>query len=187
MKKNIRILAAVLCMVMTLSCGVTAFAAAPSVTETDTITTAGGTGDAQLQLTVVYPSGTIHGDTFSAVVPAVIPISGEVGSSDAVCPTNAKIINNNVERAIRVTDIQMTSGTWTVVDYDNGNFETGKNVSMSFNGCKADQSGNVALTGNWVVAADGELPLSLTAKISKQSKPVSTTQIATVSFTLGWA
>ena len=138
-------------------------------------------------MTVVYPDGTITGDTFSAVVPAILPISGETGSSTAECPTNAKIINNNVEKAIEVTDIHMNSGTWTVTDYDNGNFESGTNVAMSFNGCKTDTSGNVNLSGDWTVPADGELALNLNAKISKQAKPVSTTQIATVSFTMGWA
>lgn len=186
MKKNFRLLAATLGMISALSC-VTAFAANPTVTQTDTITTAGGSGNAQLQLTVVYPEGTITGDTFSAVVPAILPISGETGSSTASCPTNAKIVNNNVERAIQVSAIHMGSGSWSVVDYDTGDFDSGTNVSMSFNNCKATANGDVTLSGDWNVPAGGELPLNLEAKISKQSAPVSTSQIATVSFTMGWA
>lgn len=187
--KNLRILAATLCLVSALSCGVSAFAANPSVTETQTVSNAGGSGAARLDLVVGYPSGSIHGDTFSAVVPAKIPISGEVGKSSTTCPTNAKITNNNVERAIKVTGIQMNpSGGWGVVGFDSDNFESGKNVAMSFNNCKTDGSGNVDLSNaDWTVPAGGDLPLNLDAKISKQSKPVATSQIATVSFTLGWA
>lgn len=189
MKKKPRTLAALVCALSILSCGTFAFAAeTPSVTSTQNVNAAGNTGTAQLELTVVYADGTITGDTFSAVVPAVLPISGVTESSEALCPTNAKIVNNNVERAIEVSDITMRSGSWAVVDYDSGNFENGTNVSMSFNGCKTGSSGVVDLSGgNWEIPAGDSLALDLSAKISKQTAPISATQIATVSFTLGWA
>lgn len=196
--KRTRQLLTALALVSALTAATPAFAAdistfaapiPPSVSSTQTITTAGGTGEAALQLTVVNASG-VGGDVFSATVPAIIPITVST-SGEVTAPTNARIVNNNYDRAIEVKSITLAGANgWTTADYTSGDFSTrdGKRLAMSFNGDASNGAGAVALTADaWQIAADGTLPLALDAKVPLQSKSGAVGQVATVSFVLGWA
>lgn len=188
------------CLAATLLVGMTSMAFAaetpqlfaapvpPSVTSTKDVTTAGGTGEASLELTVTNAGG-VGGDIFSATVPAVIPLSIST-SGEITVPTNARIVNNNYDNGILVSGITLAGkNDWKTDDFDTGDFsvQDSKLIAMSFNGDASDASGNVALTANsWKIAADGTKDLTLAAKLPVQSKSGSVGQIATVSFTLAW-
>lgn len=183
MKRTRRITSLFLALALSLGCIGTAFA-----DETNTVSSPGGSAEAAVMLTVTEDPMT---NVFSATIPAVIPVAVDT-KGDVFTPSNVQIINNNVYRGIKASDIHVTpSNGWVLADYNTGIFTTqnGRNFSVSLRGDTADPStGDFVLTqDNWNVGAGATLPIPMGMKVDPQSSVGNTSSIATISFTLDWS
>jgi hypothetical protein len=139
---------------------------------------------------------------FSVTVPTVLPIY--VTSDGTVLVAEKAKITNNSGAAVQVTGlkIEQTGTTWTLADYDNGDFNsTNLNyLGMSINGSKTTGSpdDDVKQTVSIKFSAEGFLqiaknssqPISYDAKVSGQTTAFGNSNnntVAQVTFTIGWA
>lgn len=156
--------------------------------DTTTVTTDGGSADASVMLSVdENPLTNVFSATIPAVIPAVVDTNGKV-----TVPTNIEIVNNNVYRSIKATDISVTPATgWTIQDYVSGDFTTKdtKNLGMSFRGDTVSaETKKVTLSDdNWTISADDKLGITFGLKVNPQTSIGSLGNIATIQFTLDWA
>lgn len=177
-----KLLPAALAALLSVSC-VTAYA-----DDTITVTEAGGSGEAAIMLSVdENPLASIFSATIPAVIPAAVDTNGLV-----TVPTNIEIINNNVYRGIKVTDISVVEASgWNLADYDSGDFSSvnGKNIGLTLRGDAMNAStGKVELSEkNWNIGVGETLPVPMDLKVNQQSKVGSLGTVATISFTLDWS
>lgn len=126
-----------------------------------------------------------------ATVPAELPIVMDVNTGEITVPSDAKIINHDADKDIKVTDIEVTSsGDWAIADFDDdftSKPDNTKEMGLQFRGDNLETSGKFTLTSdNWVIGASSELPLNMKAKLPKQTEE-SKGSIAKASFTLDWS
>jgi hypothetical protein len=177
MKKKLSI---VLALALACSMAVPAFA-----TE---LNTAGGDSSVPVTLTTTAA-------TFSVTVPTALPIT--VSADGTVTTANDVKIINNSPGAVRVTNMTISSGEWTEVDYDTidvAALQTDSFVlAMNINGDKTTADNTITFTpSNWPAfdgknaGATDELPINYDAKLSIQTAENTDVTIATVVFTIGW-
>lgn len=193
MKKSIlagATLASMLCATVT-----SAFAVDVSASGTVGISTAGSSGQSEVTLIAVDSHDTdwVTGDTFSVIIPAIIPLSMDA-EGEIKTPTNAAIKNMNIEKGIEVTGVTVTGQNgWSAADYSSGDFDTedGKNIGLSINGQGTDGSGTISTdAGTWTCGAglsgNGQIDLTITAKANKQTTQGNKGTVANISFTVAF-
>jgi hypothetical protein len=174
-----KVISCLMVLCLTLSLAVPAFAS--NLTST---------GDASVPVTL-----TSNAATFSVTVPTALPIS--VDAAGVVSTANDVKIINNSPGAVKVTNMTISSGEWTEVDYDTidvAALQTDSHVlAMEINGDKTTADNTISFTeSNWpaldgVNATDSdELPINYNAKLSIQTETNDNVTIATVVFTIGW-
>lgn len=147
-------------------------------------------GDSSVPVTLTSTAA-----TFSVTVPTALPIT--VTADGTVTTANDVKIINNSPGAVKVTNMTISSGEWTEVDYDTidvAALQTDSYVlAMSINGDKTTGDDTITFTpANWP-KMDGknanttdELPITYDAKLSIQTAENNDVTIATVVFTIGW-
>ena len=143
--------------------------------------------------------------TFSVTVPTAIPLTVKADGNVEV-PSGLKIVNESAGK-VKVSAITATDGTWTLVDYNNGdraNLAKDKvdakklGLSLTAGGSAVTSTGSSALTtvdsAKWVMEGKGtgttnELPITVGA-IATAVSQVATFDgdqaAAKVVFTLAW-
>ena len=175
-----KILSSVLALTLATAIAVPVFAAS--------ITTDGGSQTVPVELTVTTA-------TFSVTVPTALPIT--VSADGTVTTANDVKIINNSPGAVKVTNMTISSGEWTEVDYDTidvAALQTDSFVlAMNINGDKTTADNTITFTpSNWPAfdgknaGATDELPINYDAKLSIQTAENTDVTIATVVFTIGW-
>lgn len=162
------------------------------------VTTAGGTGETPVTIEAVAT-------TFSVTVPTAIPLTVKADGNVEV-PTGLKIVNESAGK-VKVSAITATDGTWTLVDYNNGDranlakdkVDTKKlGLSLTAGGSAVTSTGSSALTtvdsAKWVMEGKGtgttnELPITVGAIATAVSQGATfdgDQAAAKVVFTLAW-
>lgn len=170
------------------------------------VTTAGGTGDSIVTLTVENTGGG-GGDTpvdpdnpdvppvdpviFSAYVPAELPIKMDL-DGNIVVPDNAMIINAVETKGIKVSEINVAvEDGWRIDGYDE-NFDKWlpdfQVFGLKFRSDNLETDGSFPLSENdWKIAKNSYIDLNMGFKTSRQTAATNYGKIATVSFTLDWS
>lgn len=159
----------------------------------------GGTGTSQVNLMSVDSNDNdnwVSGDTFSVVIPAVLPLSMDT-SGTIKAPDNAYMQNYNIDHAVDVTAVQVTGqSSWTVVDYASGDYDTedGTNIGISLQGQGTNGSGVIDVgSGDWQMSkgldgdTNGKLDLTIAAKANKQTEVGNKGTVANIQFTMAFA
>ena len=152
------------------------------------LNTAGG--DSSVPVTLTSTAA-----TFSVTVPTALPIT--VSADGTVTTANDVKIINNSPGAVKVTNMTISSGEWTEVDYDTidvAALQTDSHVlAMNINGDKTTGDNAITFTpANWPkmdgknAGTTDELPITYDAKLSIQTAENNDVTIATVVFTIGW-
>lgn len=152
------------------------------------VTTDGGTGETAVTLTA-------EAATFNVTVPTSIPLHINADGT-VTCPNNI-VITSASSAPVRVTNMAINNGDWTVVDYDTANMaseQVGSNklaLSFTAGGSTVKTTGTPNLGDpNWgsIAAKTGSQLITIDAKASAVSSAISAEQsAATVTFTVGWA
>jgi hypothetical protein len=175
-----RVFSSILIVAMALALAIPVFAAE--------LNTAGGDSSVPVTLTTTAA-------TFSVTVPTALPIT--VSADGTVTTANDVKIINNSPGAVKVTNMTISSGEWTEVDYDTidvAALQTDSFVlAMNINGDKTTADNTITFTpSNWPAfdgknaGATDELPINYDAKLSIQTAENTDVTIATVVFTIGW-
>ena len=187
-KKVLSLLLA-LCMVLSLS--LTAFADGENQ-----VSSSGGTGTSTVQLTVAAA-------TFNATVPTALALTVNADCS-VTCPSDVKITNGS-SGTIKLTNIAVKSGEWTLTDYNGGDRSAlaaeainakklgvqftvnGTNYATSAASYSSTQNTSIAENLSQTIAAGGELPITMAAiATASSSAETASNQAAYVIFTLAW-
>lgn len=154
--------------------------------------TSGNTGSVPVALTA-------EAAAFSVTVPTSIPMSIN-SDAEVTCATNLSITNNTAA-PVEVTNIEVQSGTWSIVDYNDGDRSPlasekvnsnklglalkpagGSQIATSTNGTQ-----NLSVdSAEWVVSAGGSLSFECAGIATAVSSSASNVQAAKVVFTLAW-
>lgn len=180
--KNVKLLSGMLAMALACGLAVPAFAA--------DVSTAGGTGNVPVELTVETP-------TFSVTVPTSLPVSLKADGS-VVTSNSVKIVNNSYG-AVKVTNMTIAGADgWATVDYDTANMSAekvdSKKIAMKINNDKTTGANAISFTSSNFPKMDGvnastsdELSITYDAKIPAQSAQLTVAKtICNVIFTVGW-
>lgn len=173
-------------LVLALSC-ITALAVPAFAAD---INTAGGTGSADVPLTVEAP-------TFSVTVPMQLPIT--VDADGAVTTATDAAIVNKSHGMVQVSNVTVTgANSWALVDFETNMGAVAvnsKKIALKLNGDVTGIDGAFGFTAaNWpTIAAKNdadttdEMAIVYDAKVPAQSTAVDGTTVANVVFTVGWA
>lgn len=157
---------------------------------------AGGTGNSNVTVRVEAgtefpdePTG--EGDLFSAYVPVELPIVATTDGKITV-PTDAKIINGNKGRGIKVTEISADIDEgWTGKNYsdDFKQFEVNsKVISLKFKSAEMQADGSFTLNPDeWNISKDSYTDLNMGAKLARWTEPGDLGRAAVANFTLDWS
>ena len=118
----------------------------------------------------------------SCTVPACLPVSLVDGY--IVTASNAAITNTGKTGAIRVTKVDVQTGTFEIGNFDD--FTAAKNsIALSINGCSTKSAGALTLVDGAfpAIAAEKNLAIRYKAKVSA-SEAVTNINAATVIFTI---
>ena len=118
----------------------------------------------------------------SCTVPACLPVSLVDGY--IVTASNAAITNTGKTGAIRVTKVDVQTGTFEIGNFDD--FTAAKNsIALSINGCSTKGAGSLTLVDGAfpAIAAEKNLAIRYKAKVSA-SEAVTNINAATVIFTI---
>ena len=121
----------------------------------------------------------------SCTVPACLPVSLVDGY--IVTASNAAITNTGKTGAIRVTKVDVQTGTFEIGNFDD--FTAAKNsIALSINGCSTKGAGSLTLVDGAfpAIAAEKNLAIRYKAKVSA-SEAVTNINAATVIFTIAAA
>lgn len=183
--------------------------------ETTEVTEAGGTAEAVVAITLdtstpeptatpdqggeatptpdVTPTPTPDADIFSATVPQVMPVAISQNSDEVTVADNLRIINNVVDKGIKITDIDVnTADNWSITEFNTDFSEIEVNtpiLGMSLRGDTVNTDGTVNMTeGNWMVAKNTDINVGLVLKLPKMTElPENSDKAAVVGFTLDWS
>jgi len=118
----------------------------------------------------------------SCTVPACLPVSLVDGY--IVTASNAAITNTGKTGAIRVTKVDVQTGTFEIGNFDD--FTASKNsIALSINGCATKGAGSLTLVDGAfpAIAAEKNLAIRYKAKVSA-SESVTNINAATIVFTI---
>ena len=118
----------------------------------------------------------------SCTVPACLPVSLIDGY--IVTASNAAITNTGKTGAIRVTKVDVQTGTFEIGNFDD--FTAAKNsIALSINGCATKGAGSLTLVDGAfpAIAAEKNLAIRYKAKVSA-SEAVTNINAATIVFTI---
>ena len=118
----------------------------------------------------------------SCTVPAALPVSLVDGY--VVCANNAAITNTAKTGSIKVTKVDVQTGTFEIGNFDD--FSAGKNsIALSINGCNTKGAGSLTLVDGAfpAIAAEKNLAIRYKAKVSA-SEAVTNINAATIVFTI---
>ena len=118
----------------------------------------------------------------SCTVPACLPVSLVDGY--IVTASNAAITNTGKTGAIRVTKVDVQTGTFEIGNFDD--FTAAKNsIALSINGCATKGAGSLTLVDGAFppIAAEKNLAIRYKAKVSA-NEAVTNVNAATVIFTI---
>lgn len=197
-----RFISVVLALAMAASSSVAAFAAEDNEVTGDLK----GTGYSALTLEVVDsgggggegPGGGEEGggggDTDPAVLIATVPVELPVVmdlNGNITVPEDAVIINHVEDAGIEVTAIDVAvESDWAIAEFSDdftAKADNTKEFGLKLRGDDLGLDGTIGLSsGNWQIAADGELPLNMRVRLPKHTEE-SKTQMATIGFTLDWS
>lgn len=187
--RNLRkITATILALCMVTAMSVSAFAA------NGNLTTEGGS-----QNTAVFVQ--VNGPTFDVTVPTSVVLALSVGSdgdnymANTITPQSVNIQNHST-LPVEVKSAAITNiGEWTLKPYSDGEESFAaltKNTTtygFAVNGASAASGQNLDLSG-WattqIAAATGTLALDFDARFGPWTRDCATTQVARVTFTIGW-
>ena len=186
MKTKNRILSTILSLCLMCGMAVPTFAA--------DINTSGGTGATPVQLTAAAT-------TFDVTVPTGIAI--QVNADGTVtCPAASAVeITNNSAGAVKVTNIAMNNGAWTLASYNGGSRSVlaqekvdakklGFQLSITGDTAATATDGNQTLThdaSKWIVNPGAELEIGTAAIATAVSGAISEAETAAnIVFTIGW-
>ena len=129
-------------------------------------------------LTVVHTAKSID-----VTLPASLPVSvvdGAVYTAD-----NLVIRNNSSAAGVRVTDVSVTNGAYTVASYNNFPAYTPGRIALRINGCPTTGAGSLGISTEAfpTVPAGDSLPIRYAAKVS-DSGDAAGVRAANVVFTL---
>lgn len=162
------------------------------------ISTAGGTGNTPVELTAAAT-------TFSVIVPTSIAINVNADGT-VTCPSAdaVKIVNNSAG-PVKVTQIDMNNGTWSLVSYNGGDRTTmaaagvdskklGFQMTANTDVVATATDGNQTLThtvDKWIIGGKDSGANELTIATAAIATAVSTAiteaeSAATIVFTLAW-
>lgn len=154
------------------------------------ISTAGGTGSADVPLTVEAP-------TFSVTVPMALPIT--VDAEGKVTTATDVAIENKSHGMVQVSNVTVTgANSWALVDFETNMGAVAvnsKKLALKLNNDTTGIDGVFGFTAaNWpTIAAKNDsddtdkLAITYDAKVPAQSTAISDTTVANVVFTVGWA
>ena len=187
-----KIMSIVLALCLTLALSVAVFADGENQ-----ISTSGGTGTSTVQLTVAAA-------TFSATVPTSLALTVNADCS-VTCPSNVRITNGS-SGTIKLTNIAVKSGEWTLTDFNGGDRSrlaeepinakklglqftvSGSSYATSAAAYSNSQNTSIAENLTHTIAAGGNLPITMSAiATGSSSAETASNQAAYVIFTLAWA
>lgn len=154
------------------------------------VTSDGGTGITPVTLTA-------DAATFSVTLPTSVAIHVNPDGT-VTCPSNVTITNGSTA-AVKVTNIEMKNGTWTLVPYTTNMAvelvdvkKLGLQVTCGTDTIATTTTGNQTPThvpAQWTMAQkDATLSLDFAAVASAVSSPVTTAETAaSIVFTVAWA
>lgn len=165
-------------MVAMLATSATAFAA-------DTIDTAGSGATSTAKLTATAA-------TFSVTVPTTLPLS--IDQDGAVTESTELKIVNNGDGQVKVTAVEITElNSWTLVDFSDTDFTklqvNLKQFGLTINGDEVNYATDKidTLGSAWkTIDGNSELALPYEGNVALQTSGFENTEIATVTFTIGW-
>ena len=128
---------------------------------------------------------------FSVTVPVSLALTvSEQG--EVYAATGAEVVNHSTA-AVKVTGVTVsTVNGWTLVPYGTDMASEkvdSRLIGFALNGAETASKGTteaLALTGDWTVPLDGNLPLTYDAVVSALSQPVDQ-QVISIVFVLEWA
>ena len=128
---------------------------------------------------------------FSVTVPVSLALTvSEQG--EVYAATGAEVVNHSTA-AVKVTGVTVSAvNSWTLVPYDTDMASEkvdSRLIGFALNGAETASKGTtetLALTGDWTVPLDGNLPLAYDAVVSALSQPVDQ-QVVSIVFVLEWA
>ena len=128
---------------------------------------------------------------FSVTVPVSLALTvSEQG--EVYAATGAEVVNHSTA-AVQVTGVTVSAvNGWTLVPYDTDMASEkvdSRLIGFALNGSETASKGTteaLALTGDWTVPLDGNLPLTYDAVVSALSQPVDQ-QVISIVFILEWA
>ena len=186
MKTKNRILSTILSLCLMCGMAVPTFAA--------DINTSGGTGATPVQLTAAAT-------TFDVTVPTSIAITVNADGT-VTCPSAFAVkIHNASAGAVKVSNIAMNNGTWTLASYNGGSRDLlaqekvnakklGFQLSVSGDTAATATDGNQTLThdaSKWVINPNSDLEITTAAIATAVSEAISAAEnAAEVVFTIGW-
>ena len=186
MKTKNRILSTILSLCLMCGMAVPTFAA--------DINTSGGTGATPVQLTAAAT-------TFDVTVPTSIAITVNADGT-VTCPSASAVkIHNASAGAVKVSNIAMNNGTWTLASYNGGIRDLlaqekvnakklGFQLSVSGDTAATATNGNQTLThdaSKWVINPNSDLEITTAAIATAVSEAISAAEnAAEVVFTIGW-
>ena len=169
--------AACLSMALCLSMAVTSFATDPE------ITSSGASASSAVTLTVAAAN-------FSVTVPTSLPVSVAADGTVTVAGTNPKIVNSGTG-PVSVTGVAFAGrNDWTVTDYTadmSSEAVNGKKIALSINGKKAVSELSDIIASFSDIDGGDEQEFTYAANIPTQSTAIDATEVAAVTFTVGWS
>ena len=193
MKIKNRIISSILSLCLAASMAVPAFAAPEPVPDKQ-IDGVGGSASAEVMLTA-------EASNFNVTVPMYIPVHVNAdGTVTCPLPAVTQIYNNSVG-AVKVSNIAMNNGTWTLASYNGGSRDLlaqekvnakklGFQLSISGDTAATATNGNQTLThdaSKWVINPNSDLEITTAAIATAVSEAISAAEnAAEVVFTIGW-
>ena len=193
MKIKNRIISSILSLCLVSAMAVPAFAAPEPVPDKQ-IDGVGGSASAEVLLTA-------EASNFNVTVPMYIPVHVNAdGTVTCPEPFSTQIYNNSVG-AVKVSNIAMNNGTWTLASYNGGSRDLlaqekvnakklGFQLSVSGDTAATATNGNQTLThdaSKWVINPNSDLEITTAAIATAVSEAISAAEnAAEVVFTIGW-
>lgn len=193
MKIKKSILSSILSLCLVSAMAIPAFAV-PEIAPDKAVDGAGGSASAEVLLTA-------EASNFNVTVPMYIPVHVNAdGTVTCPEPFSTQIYNNSVG-AVKVSNIAMNNGTWTLASYNGGSRDLlaqekvnakklGFQLSVSGDTAATATNGNQTLThdaSKWIVNPHDSLRITTAAIATAVSGEIAEPETAaSVVFTIGW-
>ena len=120
--------------------------------------------------------------TINVTVPTSLPV--EIRNGKVITASDACIKNNSKSGSVRVTDVTVSSGAYTVGDYDN--FSGYKTIALKINGIPTRGAGTMSITRTAFpdIKPGSSQKMTYDAKVSSDTGNVQNVAACTVVFTI---